>query len=219
MKRNISWAQDIMAPFFHKLIKLFTASAHEGLPNNVSPGLHNPYSYRGIIFSLRLMEVIKWMELQRLNSITPIKLFELIMQDKKRLKRCIVTAYLLVVGSIPVILKMLSLVLLSSSYSTTTTSVVTIALLTTYFVPCNVNCTPIKFIQFLGSVWSTILCDSLQYISHIICKLIQLEHEKVIKHLWPPVTCSERKNAICLTNSRWAHEVSRQVQLCWTHSI
>ena len=98
-------------------------------------------------------------------------------------------------------------------------SVVTIALLTIYFIPCNVNCTPIKFIQFLGSVWSTILCDSLQYISHIICKLIQLEHEKVIKHLWPPVTCSERKNAICLTNSRWAHEVSRQVQLCWTDSI
>ena len=67
----------------------------------------------------------------------------------------------------------------------------------------------------MGSVWSTILCDSLQYISHTLCKVIQLEHEKVIKHLWRPVTCSERKNAICLTNSRWAHEVSRHVQLCW----
>ena len=123
------------------------------------------------------------MELQRMNSITPIKLFELIMQDKKRLKRCIGTAFLLVVGSIPVILKLLSLVLLSSSYSTTTTSVLTIALLTTYFFLVMSIVPPIKFIQFLGSVLSTILCDSLQYISHIICKLIQLEHEKVIKHL------------------------------------
>ena len=49
MGRNISRTQEITVSFFHKLIKLFTASAHEELLNNVSPGLHNPYLYGGII--------------------------------------------------------------------------------------------------------------------------------------------------------------------------